>query len=268
MARTASGPIAIDDEAEKPKTQPTRTLPCDRVTFVRQLEILRGYAAASGQGSKAVRNSDVAATIGMAQETISACNAFFSSVGLIQKGEGGWIVSSEVQAFFRAYDWNKETASHKLAPLIQQAWFSQALLPKLGFRQMAEEDAISQLADASTAGPEYRRALRLLIDCMEAAGLILREGDVLKIRNSQSSEPVSEPTKSTESITGDPVSRPTPRVSTAFSQMAQGAMRFNVSFDVDMSEMANWRADRIAAFFNGLAQVLAAKAEVEKTARD
>ena len=48
--------------------------------------------------------------------------------------------------------------------------------------------------------------------------------------------------------------------------LAEGAMRFNVSFTVDMAEMANWRADRIAAFFAGIAQVLAAKAEVEKTA--
>jgi succinate-acetate transporter protein len=31
-----------------------------------------------------------------------------------------------------------------------------------------------------------------------------------------------------------------------------------------MGEFSNWQADRIAAFFGGIAQVLAAKAKVEK----
>lgn len=273
-AKNASGPVLLDDDKPKSKNpptknQPTKTLPHDRVPVARQLEIIRGYAAASAQGSKAVRNIDVASTIGMAQETISSCNAFLSSIGLIQKGEGGWIVSPDVQAFYRAYDWNKDTASYKLGPLVQQAWFSQFLLPKLGFRPMDEEEAVSQLGELSAAGPDFRRALRMLIDYMEAAGLIQRDGGLLKPRNPQvssaSSEPIPEPQKQNEPAT-DTAPRPGPRVTTGFSQMAQGAMRFNVSFDVDMSEMANWRADRIAAFFNGLAQVLAAKAEVEKTA--
>jgi hypothetical protein len=89
----------------------------------------------------------------------------------------------------------------------------------------------------------------------------------LKLKNPQvyESSPATEAPRQSEPAP-DPPARQGARVTTAFSQMAQGAMRFNVSFDVDMSEMASWRADRIAAFFNGLAQVLAAKAEVEKTA--
>jgi hypothetical protein len=33
-----------------------------------------------------------------------------------------------------------------------------------------------------------------------------------------------------------------------------------------MQELANWRPDRISAFFAGIAQVLAAKGEVEEVA--
>ena len=58
-AKTANGPIPVEDDNLKLKNQPNKTLPCERVTFARQLEILRGYAAASAQGSKAVRNADV-----------------------------------------------------------------------------------------------------------------------------------------------------------------------------------------------------------------
>ena len=43
-----------------------------------------------------------------------------------------------------------------------------------------------------------------------------------------------------------------------------GTVNFNVSVRVEMTEFATWKPERIAAFFNGMAQVLAAKANVEK----
>src|SRR6266478_4088427 len=80
--KTPAGPALVKDDAPKSKTTKlTKILPSDRVTFAKQLEILRGYAAASAQGTKAVTNVELASIIGMAAETISTCNAFFSSVG-------------------------------------------------------------------------------------------------------------------------------------------------------------------------------------------
>jgi hypothetical protein len=269
-AKNATGPELVKGEQPKSKLKPTKSLPFDRVQFTKQLEILRAYAAASAQGTKTATNIEVAAIVGMAAETVSMCNGFFTSLGFIQKGDSGWIVSQEVQAFFRAGDWNKDTASHKLSPLVQASWFAQALLPRLSFKPIDEEEAIGLLADVASAGQDYKRHLKMLVDYLEAAGLVLRDGTMLKLRaaaTSESNPARQEPTK--ESAAESPVPAGIPKaakVVTAFSQMAQGAMRFNVSFDVDMSEMANWRADRIAAFFSGIAQVLAAKAEVEKTA--
>ena len=43
-------------------------------------------------------------------------------------------------------------------------------------------------------------------------------------------------------------------------------MQFHVSVRVDMKEFSGWQPDRIAAFFGGIAQVLAAKGTVEKEA--
>jgi hypothetical protein len=204
--------------------------------------------------------------IGMAPETISLCNAFFNSIGLITKADGGWILSPEVLAFFRAYEWNKDTAGYKLGPLLSASWFGRALLPTLAFRAMREDEAINVLAAEVAASPEYERHLRLLLEYLEAGGVILREGGMVKQRTAlvqpeQMEAP--EPVKTSDPGIEQSPQRP-PRVATGFSQMAEGAMRFHVSFNVDMSEMANWRADRISAFFGGIAQVLAAKAEVEK----
>jgi hypothetical protein len=54
---------------------------------------------------------------------------------------------------------------------------------------------------------------------------------------------------------------PTPRVSSALSVAAptNGVVQFHVSVRVDMAEFAGWEAERISAFFAGIAQVLAAK---------
>lgn len=262
--RKPTGPALVKDGPPKSRTKLTRPLPFDRVTVAKQLETLRGFAAASAQGTKAVSNVEVAAIVKMARETISTCNGFFADIGLIQKGERGWIVSAEVVAFFRAFDWNKATAAHHLAPLMQAAWFGLALLPKLAFKPLDENEAIEILAAAAPAGTEHRRALRMLIEWLEATGLVKRDGTQLK----SAIPPITEQPRQETGREPANESLPRPRVATAFSQMRQGTMRFNVSFDVDLSEMQNWQADRLAAFFNGIAQVLAAKAEVEKTAKD
>jgi len=268
--KTSAAPALAEEPAKKVK--PTKALPTDRINVAKQLEILRAYAAASQYGAKAVSNGEVASMVGMIPETISLGNGFLSSVGFIQKGEGGWIVASDVQAFLRAYEWNKETAANKLAPLIEASWFCQLLSPKLRFRTVEEDEAISILADASGAAPEYKRQLRMLIEFLEATGVVQRDGSQLKLRSSASTPDPDSTRQESPKSSIQPEAPPDtpvgsrPRVSTGFSQMAEGAMRFNVSFNVDMAEMGTWRADRIAAFFNGLAQVLAAKAEVERTA--
>jgi hypothetical protein len=190
---------------------------------------------------------------------------------LIQKNDGtSWSISAEVLAFFRAYEWNKETAANKLAPLLQASWFAQALIPKLSFRPLGEEEAVSILGETVVAAPEYKKSLRMILEFMDAAGIIQRDGNQIILRSGASSasdqpKTVQQEQKPMEQNEATPRS---PKVATSFSQMAEGAMRFNISFSVDMVEMASWKADRIAAFFSGIAQVLAAKAEVEKTAKD
>ena len=46
--------------------------------------------------------------------------------------------------------------------------------------------------------------------------------------------------------------------------LTEGTIQFHVSVRVDMTEFAGWKADRITAFFGGIAQVLAAKGDLEK----
>ena len=58
----------------------------------------------------------------------------------------------------------------------------------------------------------------------------------------------------------------TATIATTFSTPVEGIVQFNVSVKVNMQEFAGWQPDRVAAFFNGIAQVLAAKGAIEKEA--
>jgi hypothetical protein len=253
---------STEKKVTQPKGRPSRALPTDRITFERQLDILRAYAAASDNGTKPTSTEAVAEVVKMAPSTVAMANPFFTSLGLLQRTDAGFIPAPEVVNFLRAYGWNTETAPYKLGPLIESAWFSQTLIPKLRFGTIEQEQAITDLADAASAGPDSRKQLRILLDYMVTSGLVQRDGSVLKLAaapDGASASSSSEPPMSTEPTVKN-------RVLTAFTQTPEGSVNFNVQVRVDMTEFSNWEADRIAAFFAGIAQVLAAKARIEKEA--
>ena len=251
-----------------------RTLPTPRIAFTKQLDILRAWGAASGPGKKPVGLKDAAQLVKMAENTITLANPFFTDVGLLVRVDGGFIPSDEVLSFNHAYQWNAETASQKLAPIIEQAWFSQSLLPQLGFGPVPVGDAIARLSESASAGKEYADQLNTLLQYMQAAGIITIENGFIRamtpgtIRPSVTVENTASPAPSMP--TGTDVRDQQPvrfsPVSTAFSKPTEGIINFHVSFRVDMQEMSGWSADRIAAFFSGIAQVLSAKGSIEEKA--
>ena len=168
-AHTASIPFnGSATGSQKPeKKKPSRALPTPRITFKRQLEILRVYAIASGPTSKIVNNKTVAAIVKMDSGTTTMASPFFVETGFLQRMEGGFIPAPDVVSFMRAHEWNAETASQKLAPIVASSWFGQALLPKLEFRALEEKEVIKNLADLAAATPEHAGQLRMLVDFME-----------------------------------------------------------------------------------------------------
>jgi hypothetical protein len=279
QANAAEPPVWVAPKSKKtdnkPKAKPARTvasskpnkfLPTDRITFLRQLDILRAWAAASGPLGKPVTNNAVAEIVKMQASTVSMANAFFSSVGLLNRTESGYIPSQEVLAFLRNYEWSPETAAQKLAPVIAKAWFATELLSKLSFGPLTEDECIQDLADASAAGPDYRSQLRILLEYLAAAGLVQRDGNLVKKGNVDMAAASAAATNETPP--------PTPKQDSQAQDLAkampslfgttEGQVQFNIAVKVSMGEFSNWQADRIAAFFGGIAQVLAAKAKVEK----
>jgi hypothetical protein len=277
--QVASGPVPVVPEkqtkhqnkkpAPRPTPKPGKILPTERINVQKQLDMLRGFAAVSNNGTKAVSVDEVASVLKVASSSVALASAFLASIGLIVRTDSGsYNPSAEVIAFLRAFEWNKETASYKLGPLFRESWFGKALIPRLLIAPIEEDTAVETLAEAAPANTEYRKELRMLIDFMVAGGVVTREGNIVKLvaRDTNSPGETSASVNKPETATtaeAVPLRRNPATVMTAFDERP-GSMSFNVSFHVDMAEFSSWQPDRLQAFFQGIAQVLHAKANVEK----
>lgn len=243
---------------QQPRPKLSKSLPTDRITFNRQLEVLKAWASSSVPQGKTVTNAEAAKLIDLNPSTISLANPFFSSVNLLSENDNGYVPAPEVFAYLRALEWNPDTAAQKLQQLFLDSWFWQKLHPTLRFKPVSEESALAMLADESNASPEHKPRLKLLLEYLITVGLIQRDGEMLKLvrENASASEPAKE-------VSTSPAP-PKQNVTTSFAQSQEGAINFHISVRVNMEEFSTWRPDRITAFFGGIAQMLAAKAKIEK----
>jgi hypothetical protein len=261
-------PISIVRRSDQPaKKKPTKALPTNRMAFPKQLDVARAYAIASGDTESVVKTTDVASLVGVHTTTVQLVNPFLSDSKLILKAEGGgYTPSPALIAFNQAYAWNRDTAAQKLGPVLADTWYGKALLPKLRLHAMETAEVVGLLAAAASAGPEYKGQLSMILDYMEAGGLIVKEGTMILARDGQAQ--VATPPEP-QAQTGNDQRRDTPKpatVATSFSKdSAEGMVAFNVQVRVNMAEFADWTPDRISSFFNGIAKVLAAKSGIEDT---
>lgn len=246
------------------RERPDKILPTERINFNKQLDLLRAYAAANATTGKAVSNKEAASIVKMQETTVSMANAFFVGIGLLQRHpDGGFVPSEEVKAFALAHKWNPENASHHVGPLVRATWFAEALLSKLAFQPLEEDEAITILAHAASASPEYKNQIRILIDYIVAAGLVQRDGGYLKGGKASSASTQERQIPSGGPEVRDPLPARTAPLPVAFAQQ-MGVVQFQISVKVDMAELAGWDANRISAFFAGIAQVLSAKGRIEE----
>jgi hypothetical protein len=268
---------ATDGTAKAPVSEkPSRVLPTERVGLTKQFDMLRGYAAITSQGKTVVTNQEVSELVKIHPNTAILTNPFFLDVGFLRKEGNGYVVAPEVLSYVKAIGWNAETAAQKLAPLLGRTWFANALLPRLRMgKPITEREAIEVLADTSGAGPKYEGQLKNILAYLAQSGLVRKEGDSYRDGGAiLQEEPAmrNEPSARAEDEEARPAQREVSgrggsSLSTAFSQAPEGVLRFNVDVSVDMKEFATWQPDRITAFWSGIAQVLAAKANVEQAGK-
>jgi hypothetical protein len=272
-------PSALGDKPKTPKIKLTKVLPTNRIGLDKQFVLLRAYAAAHASFNEPVSIRQVAGVAKMDRTGISLANGFLLDVGLLAKSGTGFIPTDPTIAFNHAYEWNAETAPQKLAGVLQKTWFAQKLTPLIMMGAISENDAIRELASESSAGPEHKGQLKIILEILEKSGVIKRENDSYvrgaSFRKNGTSDVDSEepntPSVSAPEQREREYARETPvrsATTTTFNQMTAGAVQFSINVKVDMAEFAGWDPNRITAFFGGIAQVLAAKAKVEQDIKD
>ncbi len=176
-AQTAAAEVTDNVENGKPsRARAGKVLPTDRVGFEKQLGVLRAFAAASGPERKAVSNEEVGAIVQMHKNTVSICNPFLVDIGLLAKEGQKQKPSDEVFNYASAYEWDPDKAAAKLAPALRTKWFATALIPKLAFRPLSKEEAVSFLAEEARASRDFKPQLELLLEYLCAAGVINFDG--------------------------------------------------------------------------------------------
>ena len=270
-ARTGTAAKPTLTVLSKGKQRPKKSLPTDRIHPAKQFMILRAYGAVSGDERKPVKNADVGAIVKLNADTVSLANGYFVENGFLERAPqgGGFMPAQEVLDYHHAHQWNPDTAAQSLAPIVKRSWFYQVLEPKLSFGTFAEAEALEDLARAANATPDYKPQLRALIDYLETTGVVQREGGMLrkgtgKADDISREEPQQQQQPQREEAVVNPAPGMKPNVATRFAKSNAGGVQFNVDVNVDMAEFSSWSPDRIAAFFSGIAQVLAAKSGVEE----
>jgi hypothetical protein len=284
MESNGSDPAIAQDEIVQPEPKSTtphelhpaesrrgsKPLPTNRVAFGKQLDLLRAYGAESGIERNPVTLSRVAEMVGLTPATASLANGFLIDVKLLAKAESGqrFIPSQAVHDFALAHQWDATTAPRKLASVLRDSWAFKAIEPRLRFSPaIHENEAIAQLVEACGATPDYRPQLLIVLQFLEAAGLVERDGRMLRRTDLQA------PPTSTAVGGGAAESPPAEKPAGALTGRAGGAgastnsgrpegqIRFAVSVTIDVAELRGWTPDRISRLFSGISDVLAAKGD-------
>ena len=267
-------PVSLHESESRRGNKP---LPTNRIAFNKQFDLLRAFDAASNGGMNPVTLKDVAKVASMAETTISLSNPFFVDVGLLQKSESGkFTPSPAVHEFALAHAWGPDTAAEKLAPILRESWFYKALEPQLKYQSSTPERQAMELMSQAAGGisPDYRPQLLLLLGYLDTAGLIQQDGTVIRAVRQTEAPPASDAIPPGSPRDRDTKGEPSqakdtgPSVATSFSHQPEGMLQFAFSIRVSMAELQGWSPDRIAALFKGVADVLAAKGDVEVESLD
>ncbi|TFH72382.1 hypothetical protein E3V39_12440 [Gammaproteobacteria bacterium LSUCC0112] len=173
-------------EQDPPPARPSQSkskynLPSAKLAVQNQFTLLKAFAVASTDARKPVSIQDIADIQGLSPNSVSICNPFFVESGLIHKSGHSFTPCQEVIAYRQRLEWEDLDAGKKLAPVIRNTWFSEALVLRLQMNPITEDNAVQVLSEVSSAHPSERRQLSMLLDYMEFAGIIARDGNMVRL---------------------------------------------------------------------------------------
>lgn len=240
---------------ERAKAQPRseRPLPTDRMKFAIQVETLKAYVSASGQGRHAISTDDLDGHVSVTPSTAGLNNAFFHSSGLLAKeSRGRYLPIPEVVAFAREAGFDSAEAAKLLGPVLAKTWYYEATRNRIELEAASRQQVIQCLARAAGAQGHHIAQLDTIIDWLAFVGLVTVEGDTVRL--AEAAGPATADTDTTapepEEVTETPTSAPARQ---------RGAAVLSFSLELTADDLAKISAEQITALFTAVGQVMAAK---------
>jgi hypothetical protein len=180
-------PLPLTLPSQRGRSTLAKVLPTDRVSFDKQKELIRAFAAEyAANGGQPVTNDKAGELIGLSGSTISQTNGFFCDIGLVVRSDlGGFIPSPETVEYNTACQWSESEARAKLRPIIERTWFYRCLIPRLHISAQPTPVCLSVLANESKAQPEHNDRLVCLINYLELAGIVSESGGMVSLQQAR-----------------------------------------------------------------------------------
>lgn len=249
-----------NDSVKKPKQvrpKAAKVLPTDRIAFPTQLDILRAYGV-SGRSGEPVTNTVLAKMVDLSAATISLGNAFFADIGFIGRAENGFVPAQDLIAMASAYDFDTARAPKKLAPILERSWVWEAVRARSSFRPVDEKEVMALIAEAAGASGEHKPQIKMLLDYLEIAGLLERDGQQLKAAKLDRGPTESAPTPKPKDVPIEASIAGSSAVS-ATPNRGRGGIQFSFSIDLTVEDITAMEADQMTALLQGFATIMAAK---------
>lgn len=163
------------------KQRAERSLPTDRLSFDKQVEVLRAIAQMSGANKRPVTAEDLSAAIGLKGGTGGLSNKFFRDSGwVVSAGRGMYAATEPLIEYHRHLNVDpddKDGARRRLVAPVMSSWYWEVLEPMLegAARQTMILHALSKEAGAYEHTPQ----LLLIVTWLEWLGFIRRDGDLV-----------------------------------------------------------------------------------------
>lgn len=177
--------VKQEQDAKPHKRKPAKYLPTPRVSFEKQVALLRAFGHVYEETNAPVTNEAAAPVAGLKASTTQLCNAFFVENGFLERVEGGaFKPAAAVRDFARSSQWHPdqpERAGEKLHALMKETWFGRAVLLRLGLQAKSRDEAILVLAEASDAPPDRRDQLETVLQYLELAQVVRTVDDKVEV---------------------------------------------------------------------------------------
>lgn len=264
---TAGDPPKNTTKPAATKQRAEQALPTDRLSFDKQVQALRSLAQLSGNGRRPVTAEEQSSALGLKGNVGGLSNRFFKDCGWVEtSGRGMYVPTETLVKFHRHLGIQPDDlvgARTILAETAVHSWFWHEIGASLEGDGIRQSGVLHLLGNAAGAAPSHTPQLNLIIDWLIWLGLVVREGDMLKLTTPTSAaasdaeeepteQPVAEQTVDDATVIVDevPVSAPsddhaTPTVDTA------ALLSFNFSVRItadDAAKLSNDQLDRLLEF--------------------